>query len=81
MLNVLDGPTGQPNVEPITSSKHAEEKVVLTCNNPVDDGNPDCDVYTWNWMEGSNAIHLPTSKTLEFLMDETREGKLYLHLS
>ena len=37
MLNVLDGPIGQPNVEPIISSKPEDEKVVLTCNNPVDD--------------------------------------------
>ena len=71
MLNVLDGPLGQPTVEPTTSSKHAEEKVVLTCNNPVDDGNPDCDVYIWIWMEGSDEIPLPISQTLEFTMNET----------
>ena len=48
-----DSPTGKPNVEPTTSSKHTGEQVVLLCNNPVDDGNPDCDVYTWNRVEGS----------------------------
>ena len=45
--------------------KHTGEMVVLTCNNPDDDGNPDCDIYTWN-IEGNDGIPLPTSKTLEF---------------
>ena len=41
----LDGPTGHPNIEPTTLSKHAGEIVVLSCNNPDDDGNPDCDFF------------------------------------
>ena len=69
-----DGPTGKPNVEPTTSSKRTGEQVVLLCNNPVDDGNPDCDVYTWNRVEGSDGIPLPVSKTLEFTMNEFRAG-------
>ena len=35
-----DGPSGKPNAEPTTSSKHKDQKVILTCNNPNDDGNP-----------------------------------------
>ena len=74
MLNVLDGPIGQPNVEPIISSKPEDEKVVLTCNNPVDDGNPDCDIYTWNRVEGSEGISLPETKILEFKMNNSWAG-------
>ena len=48
--------------------------MVLTCNNPDEDGNPDCDIYTWNRIEGSDGISLPTYKTLEFKMDESRAG-------
>ena len=69
-----DGPTGHPNVDPFVISKHAREIVVLTCNNPEEDGNPDCDIYTWNRIEGSDGIPLPTSKILEFKMDESRAG-------
>ena len=69
-----DGPTGEPSVVPTTSSKHTGEIVVLLCNNPDDDGNPDCDVYTWDRVEGNDRNHSPTSKTLEFIMDESRAG-------
>ena len=69
-----DGPTGPPHLEPATSSKHMEENVILICNNPVDDGNPDCDDYTWKRIGRSEVIPLPMSKTLEFLMEENRAG-------
>ena len=74
-----DGPTGKPNVEPTTSSKHTGEQVVLLCNNPVDDGNPDCDGYTRNRVEGNDGIPLPSSQTLEFLRGIPGR-KLHLHL-
>ena len=48
--------------------------VVLLCNNPDDDGNPDCDLYTWDRVEGSDGNPLPTSKSLEFIMDEYWAG-------
>ena len=71
---VSDGPIGSPHLEPITSSKHGEESVVLTCNNPDDDGNPDCDIYTWKRIGRSDVIPLPSFQTLEFLMEENRAG-------
>ena len=55
-------------------SKYVGEVVVLTCNKPVDDGNPDCYIYTWNRIEGSDGIPLPTSNTMVFVMDESRAG-------
>ena len=56
------------------SSKHVDEQVVLTCENPADDGNPPCDDYTWNRKEGNDGIDLPTSQTFEFLMKESLVG-------
>ena len=69
-----DGPTGRPHLEPTTSSKQVEETVALMCNNPVDDGNPDCNIYTWNRVEGNDGIPLPTSNTMVFIMEESRAG-------
>ena len=74
-----DGPTGPPHLEPSTSSKHMEENVILICNNPVDDGNPDCDDYTWKRIGRSEVIPLPMSKTLESNGGKPSR-KLYLHL-
>ena len=59
---------------PDSSSKHVGQKVNLTCNNPEEDGNPDCDIYTWNRIEGSDEILLPKSKILTFKMEESRAG-------
>ena len=70
-----DGPTGKPDVDPLSLSKHAGEQVVLTCVNPIEDGNPDCDIYTWNKIEGIYRIPLfATSKRLEFIMEESWAG-------
>ena len=65
---------GNPNVVPTNVSVHVEENVVLTCNNPEEDGNPDCDNYTWNRIEGSDGLSLPTSQILEFKMEESWAG-------
>ena len=73
-MYISDGPTGRPYLKPIKSYKQTDEKVVLTCNNPIDDGNPDCDIYTWKRIEGSDGILLPVSKILEFRMNESWEG-------
>ena len=51
-----------------------DETVVLTCNNPDDDGNPDCNVYTWNKIEDSDRIVFNETKTLKFEMEESRAG-------
>ena len=48
--------------------------MVLTCNKPIEDGNPDCYIYTWNRIEGDEGIPLPTSNTMVFVMDEFRAG-------
>ena len=70
-----DGPSGKPDVDPQSLSKHAGEQVVLTCVNPTEDGNPDCDIYTWNKIEGIYRIPLfATSKRLEFIMEKSRAG-------
>ena len=61
-------------MDPPLISKYAEEKAILTCINPIDNGNPNCDVYTWNRVEGDDGIPLTTSKTLEFIMEESRAG-------
>ena len=55
-------------------SKYVGEIVVLTCKKPVEDGNPDCYIYTWNRIEGNEGITLPTSNTMVFVMDESRPG-------
>ena len=68
-----DGPSGKPVAEPTTSSKHEGQEVILTCNNPNDDGNPNCNIYTWNKLEG-NQDTIPKTKTLEFIMDEYLAG-------
>ena len=59
---------------PDSSSKHVGQTVNLICNNPEEDGNPDCHIYTWNRIEGSDGIPLPTSKILTFKMEESRAG-------
>ena len=70
-----DGPSGKPDVDPPSLSKHVDEKVILTCVNPTEDGNPDCDIYTWNKIEGIYRIPLfSTSKRLEFIMEESWAG-------
>ena len=74
MFYFLDGPSGHPYLEPIKSFKQMEEKVALTCNNPIDNGNPDNDIYTWNRIEGGDPIPLPPSNNLEFRMNESWEG-------
>ena len=50
-----------------------DEKVVLTCNKPTVVGNPPCDTYTWSKLEG-NAGTFTQTRTLEFIMEETRAG-------
>ena len=74
LIVLSDAPTGVPSVVPSVTSKYTREIVVLTCNNPEEDGNPDCDIYAWNRIEGSHGIPLSISKTLEFIMNESRAG-------
>ena len=74
LIVLSDAPTGVPSVVPSVTSKYTREIVVLTCNNPEEDGNPDCDIYTWNRIEGSHGSPLSISKTLEFIMNESRAG-------
>ena len=50
-----------------------QEKAMLTCDNPHDDGNPDCNIYAWNKLEGNEGT-LPNTKTLEFIMEEYLAG-------
>ena len=69
-----DGPTGKPNADPLSLSKHADEKALLTCLKPTDDGNPDCHIYIWSKLEENEAT-LQNSKTLEFIMEESWAGK------
>ena len=69
-----DAPTGVAYVVPSVTSKYTREIVVLTCNNPEEDGNPGCNIYTWNRIEGSDGTILPTSNTMVFTMDESWAG-------
>ena len=61
-------------MDPSSLSRHVDEMVVLTCLKPTDDGNPDCDIYTWNRVEGNDGLSFPTSKILRFKMEESRTG-------
>ena len=69
--SISDGPSGEPNLQPPTTERHSGEKVTLRCINLDNDGNPDCDVYTWNKTEGNGEVSLPQTQTLEFIMDES----------
>ena len=68
-----DGPIGKPDLQPPKQVKYQDEIVVLTCNNPTDDGNPNCDLYTWNKLEG-NPGDLHTTKIYTFTMNESHAG-------
>ena len=46
-----DGPTDKPNLQPVTTKIYTGKIVTLTCNNPYDDGNPDCDTPGLKWKE------------------------------
>ena len=71
--NSSDGPTGKPDLRPSEVKQYADRDVTLTCNNPTDAGNPNCDVYTWNKLEGTSE-NLPNTQEYTFTMDESRAG-------
>ena len=60
-------------MQPAKSERYEEEVVTLRCNNPADDGNPSCNVYTWIRKEGDPG-DLPNTNTYTFTMDESHDG-------
>ena len=68
-----DGPTGRPVLQLAKSELYVGEIVVLTCNSPSDDGNPDCNVYTWTRLEGNHG-YFSNTNTYKFTMNEFHAG-------
>ena len=68
-----DGPEGKPDLQPMRREEYEGEAVILTCFNPSDDGNPNCDMYTWSRVEG-NPGDLPNTQVYTFTMDESHAG-------